>query len=317
MSQGYRGMKTGFTRLAALTLLVLAAACSSSGQRQANKGLGEPNPHVKVGKPYQVNGVWYVPKSEPGYDRLGFASWYGPGFHGRLTANGEVFDEDRLTAAHPTLPLPSIVEVTNPENGKRLKLRVNDRGPFANDRILDLSKEAARRLGTQKAGVATVRVRYIGPARIEDAITRTGERERGQSLASATRALPSLKPFTEPQNLRDEADLILADLDPSILDEDPVFTTLPPPEPAPYAQLGSGTFFVQVGAFSSADNAAAAVAKLPSDRPVALHSRRRAGQSLTLVRMGPFPSASGADSVLSQAKALGFADAHIVEEATN
>ncbi|NRA29014.1 MAG: septal ring lytic transglycosylase RlpA family protein [Parvularculaceae bacterium] len=310
-------MKTGFTRLAALALLVLAAACSSTGGRQASKGLGQPNPHVKVGKPYQVNGVWYVPKAEPSYDRLGFASWYGPGFHGRLTANGEVFDEDRLTAAHPTLPLPSIVEVTNPQNGKRLKLRVNDRGPFANNRILDLSKEAARRLGTQKAGVATVRVRYIGPARIEDAITRTGERERGQSLAAATRPLPTLKPFTEPENLRDEADIILADLDPSILDRDPVFVTLPPPEPAPYAQAVSGTFFVQVGAFSSADNAASAVSRLPNDRPVALHSRRRGGASLTLVRMGPFANEAGAEAALSQAKSLGFADAHVVQEALN
>ena len=145
------------------------AACSSLPDKRAQRGPSPavPNPHAKVGGAYQVNGVWYVPKAEPNYDRVGFASWYGPGFHGRLTANGEVFDEDRLTAAHPTLPLPSIVEVTNPKNGKRLKLRVNDRGPFANNRILDLSKEAAKQLGTLNEGVATVRVRYVGPARLE------------------------------------------------------------------------------------------------------------------------------------------------------
>jgi len=309
-------MRQGVLRTASLILLLIAAACSSTNQRQASKDprvLGQPNPHVKLGKPYQVKGVWYVPKAEPNYDRLGFASWYGPGFHGRLTANGEVFDEDRLTAAHPTLPLPSIVEVTNPANGKRLTLRVNDRGPFANDRILDLSKEAARRLGTEKAGVATVRVRYIGPARIEDAITRVGQRERGQSLAAAMPRQPSLKPVTPP-SLPDEADIILADLDPSILDAEPQFVRLPPPEPAPGGQASASGFFVQVGAFSSADNAATAVGRLPANRPVALHSRQRAGQPLTLVRMGPFLSQSGADAALAEAKALGFSDAHLVEE---
>ncbi|NNU14910.1 septal ring lytic transglycosylase RlpA family protein [Parvularcula sp. ZS-1/3] len=287
--------------LAILTASVLAA-CSTSGKKAWQP---DPNPHEKVGKPYQVNGVWYVPKAEPRYDRIGFASWYGPGFHGRLTANGEVFDEDRLTAAHPTLPLPSIVEVTNPQNGKRLKLRVNDRGPFANNRILDLSKEAAKRLGTKEKGVATVRVRYIGPARIEDAIIRVGEREKGQSLYASVAPPPSLNPRPE-INLPDETDMILADLDVSILDQMPVRAT----------QASVGQIFVQVGAYGSTVNATNAVGRIPPTNPVALHKSRRGGQELTLVRLGPFSHPFAAQKALEEAWSLGFADAHIVEEVT-
>lgn len=114
-------------------------------------------------RPYQVNGVWYTPKADPDYDEKGIASWYGEQFHNRNTANGEVFDMDLVTAAHKTLPLPSIVEVTDLDTGKKIKVRVNDRGPFVSGRIIDLSKGAAKKLGTYQRGVARVRVRYIGP----------------------------------------------------------------------------------------------------------------------------------------------------------
>jgi rare lipoprotein A len=291
------------TRLSALVLLALAAACSTA----PDKGRGPfsakplPNPHEKVGQPYQVKGVWYVPKQEPDYDKIGRASWYGPGFHGRLTANGEVFDENRLTAAHPTLPLPSIVEVTNPANGRRLTLRVNDRGPFANDRILDLSKAAAERLGTVQKGVAPVRVRYVGPARLDQAITTVGERERGQSLAAALPRPPVLSPRRELQ-LPTETDIILADLDPSILDG----VTVSPARTA--------HFFVQVGAFSTSGNARAAVSRLPEDKPVSLHIREGGAMPLTLVRMGPFDNPLYAQAALEEARNQGFIDARIIEE---
>jgi rare lipoprotein A len=297
-------MDMSMGRLLALSLLALAAACSTGPDKGgrgpfASKPL--PNPHEKVGQPYQVKGIWYVPKPEPSYDRVGRASWYGPGFHGRLTANGELFDENRLTAAHPTLPLPSIVEVTNPANGKRLKLRVNDRGPFANDRILDLSKEAARRLGTEEKGVAKVRVRYIGPARLDQAIVKLGDRERGQSLAAAMPRPPVLNPRRDPQ-LPTETDIILADLDPSILDGVRV------------SPVSSAAFFVQVGAFSTSGNARAAVSRLPEDKPVSLHIREGGPTPLTLVRMGPFGHPLSAQKALEEARNQGFEDARIVEE---
>jgi len=115
-------------------------------------------------RPYQVKGKWYTPKADPDYDEKGVASWYGEQFHNRNTANGEVFDMDLVSAAHKTLPLPSIVEVTDLDTGKKIKVRVNDRGPFVEGRIIDLSKGAAEKLGIYRKGVARVRVRYLGPA---------------------------------------------------------------------------------------------------------------------------------------------------------
>lgn len=119
---------------------------------------------VKIGKPYKIRGKWYYPKEEPGYDKVGLASWYGPNFHGRLTANGEVYDQYHLSAAHPTFPLPSYARVTNQTNGKSVIVRVNDRGPYAHGRIIDLSSKAADVLDIKQQGVAKVRVQYIGRA---------------------------------------------------------------------------------------------------------------------------------------------------------
>ncbi len=121
----------------------------------------------QVGKPYQVKGKWYHPKEDPDYEKVGAASWYGDAFHGRLTANGEIYDMTHLTAAHPTMPLPSYARVTNMNNGSSVLVRVNDRGPFAHNRIIDLSKRAAQLLDYQSAGVAQVKVEYVGPAPLE------------------------------------------------------------------------------------------------------------------------------------------------------
>ncbi|KAB2847320.1 MAG: septal ring lytic transglycosylase RlpA family protein [Hyphomicrobiaceae bacterium] len=121
----------------------------------------------KVGIPYQLNGQWYVPREEPGYDRRGIASWYGADFHGRRTANGEVYDMDALTAAHPTLPMPSYAYVTSVQNGRTILVRINDRGPYAHHRIIDLSRRSAFLLGIAERGTSEVRVRYAGPAPLD------------------------------------------------------------------------------------------------------------------------------------------------------
>jgi len=125
-----------------------------------------------VGKPYRVAGKWYYPKVETNYDKMGTASWYGPNFQGRLTANGEIFDQNFLSAAHPTLPLPSYVRVKNLSNGRTVTVRVNDRGPFANNRLIDLSRRSAEVLGFINQGTARVRVTYIGRAPVEGDDTR-------------------------------------------------------------------------------------------------------------------------------------------------
>jgi rare lipoprotein A len=118
----------------------------------------------KLGSPYKVAGRWYVPREEPGYDREGIGSWYGDDFHGRKTANGEIFDKGALTAAHPTLPLPSYAYVTNLQTNRTVLVRINDRGPYVSDRLIDLSHASARALGYENAGHSRVRVRYAGRA---------------------------------------------------------------------------------------------------------------------------------------------------------
>jgi rare lipoprotein A len=121
----------------------------------------------RVGKPYMVAGRVYVPEEDPSYRAEGMASWYGDDFHGRLTANGEVFDMDSLTAAHPTLPIPSYARVTNLSNGKSLIVRVNDRGPYHGNRLIDVSNKAAELLEFKGNGVARVRVEYVARAPLE------------------------------------------------------------------------------------------------------------------------------------------------------
>lgn len=118
----------------------------------------------KVGTPYQIAGAWYTPAEDPTYDQSGTASWYGSDFHARRTSNGEIYDMEALTAAHRTLPMPSYVYVTNLDNNRTVLLRVNDRGPYARGRIIDLSRSAANALGAVHHGTANVRVRYAGPA---------------------------------------------------------------------------------------------------------------------------------------------------------
>lgn len=155
-----------FALLAGLGLSLLLAACAETNLAvETTKVVTRKDQDVsgpyKIGKPYQVNGVWYYPKADYDYDETGIASWYGPGFHANQTANGEIYDENDLTAAHKTLPMPSLVRVTNLENGRSLVVRINDRGPFVNNRIIDLSRRSAQLLGIEQKGTAKVRVQVL------------------------------------------------------------------------------------------------------------------------------------------------------------
>lgn len=165
---------------AGAVLCVALAACSSSSRIDSRYGVaasprivdsGEPVPKgggaYRVGQPYVVAGRVYVPEDDPHYSAVGLASWYGDDFHGRETANGEVFDLNGISAAHPTLPLPSYVRVTNLSNGRSLIVRVNDRGPYRSGRIIDVSVRAAQLLGFHSRGTAQVRVEYVGRAPME------------------------------------------------------------------------------------------------------------------------------------------------------
>lgn len=184
---------TGFCLLlccGALTGCSEIQLASHFGKKMAggSKSVGK----YKVGSPYKVDGSWYYPEEDFGYNETGIASWYGPNFHGKNTANGEVFDQNELTAAHKTLPLPSLVRVTNLENGKSLVVRVNDRGPFKKSRIIDVSKRAAELLGFKGQGTAKVRVQVLSDEsrRIAQA-AKSGQDTRGAEVPLNNRAYAS------------------------------------------------------------------------------------------------------------------------------
>lgn len=183
---------SGAKWLALTVLCASLASCSTTGDKSQNKNkrskeyFAESEYGVKasprmiksgpvpkgggrymVGKPYTVKGKVYVPKDNPNYDKVGIASWYGSAFHGRQTANGELYDQHYLSAAHPTLPLPSYARVTNLTNGSSVIVRINDRGPFHSGRIIDLSNKTADMLDMAHSGTGKVRVQYVGPARMD------------------------------------------------------------------------------------------------------------------------------------------------------
>ncbi|HEX3954562.1 MAG TPA: septal ring lytic transglycosylase RlpA family protein [Stellaceae bacterium] len=142
--------------------LLLAGCASSSGPHVSGDYAQQRGGRIKYQiQPYQINGVWYYPKADYNYDETGTASWYGDQFNGRPTSDGEIFNMNDVSAAHKTLPLPSVVEVTNLQNGRAIQLRVNDRGPFVDGRIIDLSRRAAQLLGYETAGTTQVRVRIL------------------------------------------------------------------------------------------------------------------------------------------------------------
>jgi rare lipoprotein A len=148
----------------AVSLVVVAAVVVRMSR--TDSGPVAVYPYYKVGAPYQINGVWYQPAENFRYRKTGVASFYGGerrgvDFHGRTTANGEIYDMHALTAAHPTLPLPTLVSVTNLENGRSIVVRVNDRGPFVDGRIIDVSRRAAQELGFERQGTASVRVEVL------------------------------------------------------------------------------------------------------------------------------------------------------------
>lgn len=170
MTRNYAKLVASTVALSLISSMVIAAPFKPVTKVNGIEPKDQANPYVKVGNEYEVAGVKYKPEVVEDYDIVGIASWYGEQFHGKKTANGELFDMNELTAAHPTLPLPSFVEVTNVENGKKVVLRVNDRGPFSKSRSLDISKAGAEILGFQDQGTANVRIRLLSNISKEAAV---------------------------------------------------------------------------------------------------------------------------------------------------
>jgi rare lipoprotein A len=303
-----------------------------------------------VGDPYRVAGRTYVPKDNPRYSAVGLASWYGEDFHGRMTANGEVYDMAALTAAHPTMPLPSYARVTNLANNRSVVVRVNDRGPFSHDRIIDVSASVASLLDFKRAGVAQVRVDYVGPAQmdgLDQAMLMASYRGPGSrirddvQLASASPAkaprlvLASATPQPK-RRPRDSFDVFSepADGEPQVLlppaataYEDPLAPLIlrsglsssyaPADRFSKAAEaandVGSRSV-VQIGLFSSIENAERAGELFRSYGEVSTPDVPHGGQNLRAVRVVVDVRSVTAQSVLATAKAAGFGDAYILAE---
>ena len=288
--------------VACLGALALAACATTSppprstAQQAKTKAKRVASPQSggrdMVGSPYQVGGVWYVPSEQPNYDKTGVASWYGEPFHNRRTANGETFDMFTPSAAHTTLPLPSIVEVTNLDNGRRIQVRVNDRGPFYGGRIIDLSRAAADELGFFNKGTARVRVRYVGPAPLIPSTARP-------QLAMNERRPPAAAPPPPPQPAPQPTQIVSG--------------PPPAPVPAPSPAAPAGAFAIQAGSFSSRDNAERAVAQLSVAGQAVIRPIVRGGSTLyRVVVMGGWADEAKAAAALPGVAAAGFADARVV-----
>lgn len=272
----------------------------------------------KVGQPYQINGVWYYPAVDYEYDETGIASWYGSDFDGKPTANGDTYSMNDLTAAHQTLPMPSMVRVTNLENGRVLALRVNDRGPFVNGRIIDVSRRAAQLLGFEKTGTARVRVQIMA--------------DESRALASRALAQGGIAGLPEePRPQAAPAVAVTAQALPPPGGAPPMPSSAPPAGPAPSA-LGQvamaepvvpdgritlvptrpTSIYIQAGAFSEITNANRLVAKLSQFGPTRMTPVRVQGQQFYRVRLGPIANVEEADVLLARVVQSGHPEARVI-----
>jgi rare lipoprotein A len=281
---------------------------TASSHSTARPYSGPPAPGSTAGlrgteKPYQIKGIWYYPKADADYDEQGIGSWYGQQFHNRRTANGELFDMDLPSAAHKTLPLPSIVEVTNLDNGRKMRVRVNDRGPFVDGRIIDLSKAAAEGLGYGRAGVAHVRVRYIGPA------SKTPFDER--------RTIAAASPPPQPRYAPPPAQAMPPPR--AAYEPPPQVQAQAQPDPGPAARdvddapVGAtNAYRVQAGSFANRDNAERAAAQLSGAGEASIEPIARNQGVLYRVVVRAGPDEAEAFGVRDRVAALGFSDATVL-----
>ncbi len=335
-----------------LGLALVLAGCA--GQPTAISSSG-PYPNAKgyiLGAPYQVDGVWYHPHLSPHYDKTGIASWYGIPFEGRLTADGEVYNQNALTAASPTLPLPSYVRVTDLQNGRSIVLRVNDRGPFVNGRLLDVTRRAAQLLGFEEAGTAEVRVQAVpGPSGTPIPGTSNvmvASRQSAPAAAPAANLAPAYRTdaaTATPSPTSGTATIAI----PHAMSAGPVqMAALPPEGAADPSTSGSATspvlpattsstqvghwvaqdanlaatlrqepvhpthIFIQAGAFESYGNANHLRQRLTRIGTVQVTRVTVRGIQFYRVRLGPIGSVTQADEMLQELIGIGQTNARIV-----
>ncbi len=303
---------------------VILSACSrgkKSGDQNLSQRvipLGQPVPkgggRYKVGNPYKIAGRTYRPAEQPGYNRVGIASWYGELFHGRYTANGEIYDMNALTAAHPTLPLPTYARVTNVQNGSSLIVRGNDRGPYANDRIIDMSRRSAQALGFQRNGTARVRVQYLGRAPLDgnDSLER-------RSFAGLNNP-EKIRRRVRLASARPKRPMTLAD--PMVVGSIPKSETKSAPgkwiTQVKAAGLSSSSseklIFIQAASFKNRGFADTLRDQLATIGPAGVFPAEIKGKQYYRVRLGPYARRHDADQALRVVVNRGSANARIIRD---
>jgi rare lipoprotein A len=300
----------------------------------------------KVGAPYKIDGVTYSPMEEFRRSETGVASWYGPGFHGKNTANGEVYDQRDRTAAHRTLQMPSVLRVTNLDNGRSTIVRVNDRGPFARQRVIDLSRAAAEEIGMIGNGTARVRIEQLeteslalkdialaggGPDEQRAALDKYVAGRRGPPAITATAQAtppppPPVPPTPEvtvyPVNPRSPAVVPVSASGsaggtwgsaPPAVASVAATPTAPPPAAAPSPHAASG-FYVQTGAFSTMGNAERQRGQITSYGSPEISQASSGGREVYRVRLGPYSTQEAAGIVADRLKRSGYGDARVVSD---
>ena len=254
-------------------------------------------PIYKIGTPYKINGKWYYPAVDYDYEEIGIASWYGPGFHGKKTANGEIFDQNKVSAAHRTLPMPSVVRVTNLDNGKVLpKVRVNDRGPFAGNRIIDLSKKAAQELGFVNTGIAKVKVEILENESREHALVNSGNKITQVQSAE----IKEIKK-TEIANNFEKHKILKKEKQKSQNEDFDEQNSI----------LSNKQLAIQVGAFTDHRNAKSLTQKL-SDFQAYIERTFVNNKYLYRVRIGPIESLNLAENIKKKLFELGYTASHLI-----
>jgi rare lipoprotein A len=305
-------------RLSLALLAALAAGGCAKSNLVANvmqelkpqlAGPQTPAGAYKVGTPYQIDRVWYYPAEDYQYAETGIASWYGEEFHGKYTANGELFDMNAVTGAHRTLPMPSLVQVTNLENGRSLKVRINDRGPFKRGRIIDLSRRAAELLGFDQQGTAKVEVRILAPQSLE-------------LKEAALQGKPGVKPVQlaalGPDLQAGAADAAQAASDAAPSPADALrsgiggMPSLLAAEQIDVVPVPKTAIFVQAGAFARIENAQRLRRRLAGYGPALVSPVAVDGRQFFRVRVGPADSVAQADDTLAAVIASGYPQARLV-----
>jgi len=320
----------GIVRVVAIVSLAAAlAACGSPGGKSsspvAQRGA------YKVGAPYKIDGVTYTPQESFNHVETGVASWYGPGFHGKSTANGEQYDQRDRTAAHRTLQMPSIVRVTNLDNGLSTVVRINDRGPFARNRVIDLSRTAAEEIDIIRSGTGRVRIDQLttesmtvkevalgggGPAEQNAAIAQLAAGQRRTPAAPPVQVMASAQPAAAPPPMVQAA--WPANPRPPAVDTatpagGATVGSLAATSSVPVVTWASG-FYVQTGSFSTAENAERQRGAVRSYGASEIALGSASGRDVYRVRLGPYTTADAAAIVADRLKRSGYGDARVVSD---